>query len=384
MGNFFSDIGTALFGGSESGSSSSSGGSKYTAEQQELLKKMISQYSGYIGTATPTYSGELVAPTTQTQKDILQNLLNYESPTSSLSGVTNQSLSDIISGNSALPSVLTKQYEEGIEKPLLKSYTETIVPELQGSFASKGLSYGSSKQDALNTASSNLEDALAKGRADLNASITEKTIANQLAGITASNETSATSLAQILGLSSAENTLATQEQTTSQAQDTAAYEQWLRNQPGTNPAENMIMQILGLYPEYAESTSTSESTSVGANTMAPSSPTCWVWTYLSGENGSETISARNFRNTLFGKNSLVKSGYEVMGKVVYPLMVRFKPVKWLVRKCIYEPINKIVAGNNSKHLIAVGYAWKFVWENLGKIKELSKCLTLSGNTFGVR
>ena len=244
-GSASSPIGNIFYGQTPSINTVSS--SKYTKEQSDLLKKLIAQMGGYAsGEKLPTYTGELTAPMTSTQNASIASLLNLTNPNSGLNPTISASLQDIISGKTGLPAAMTENYKKNIEEPMIKNYKETIIPELAGTMASKGLSYGSTKYNAVNDASTTLADALAKGRAQLSSDITKTTLDSQISGINAENAQSQTTLAEILGLGSLGKT----EQETKQAEDTALYEQWLRNQPGSNPAMQMIMQILGLYPEY--------------------------------------------------------------------------------------------------------------------------------------
>ena len=370
MGNFFSDFFT-----DKSSSQTNTVASKYTPEQNDLLKKMIASLGGYAGDKKlPAYSGELTAPLTDTQSLSTEKLLSLLNPNSSLTQTRNASLQDIISGKTALPATLTENYIKNVEDPTIKNYKETVIPEIAGTFASKGLSYGSSKYNATKDASETLTDALAKGRAQLNSDITKTTLDNQIAGMNTLNSANQTTLQEILGLA----TFGKTEQDTQQAKLNALYQQWLRDQPGTNPAQNMLMQLLGLYPNESSSTATEGDSTKSKASFAMKEQTvlndtmknlCWVWTFFDGENGKQTVAARKFRDELFGKYSLVKTGYEAMGKVVRPLMSRSNVVKWLVKKCIYNPINKIASGRKDKHLLAIGYTWKFVWESIAKVKN---------------
>jgi hypothetical protein len=242
-------------------------GSKYTPEQSGLLQMLsnyMSQYAG--GQQLPSYTGELTAPTNATQLGGLSNLQTAMAPNNPITQTTNQSLQDIIGGKTALPEALTANYKANIEDPLLKTYKEQIMPELAGTMASKGLSYGSTKQKTAEDLTNNLTDSLSKGRAQLGADITNSTIQNQLGGINAANSGNQTTLAQILGMENIGNT----EQTTQQNSDTAQMNQWLRNQPGSNPALQMIMQILGLSPNYAPTVPSTSNDSGGLMSLVSS------------------------------------------------------------------------------------------------------------------
>ncbi len=192
------------------------GSSKYTEAQQRLLQSIVDRYSG-LATGeekVQTYPNKLVADFNAGAEGI------------------NQTLQNIISGKSASPDAMRELFSETIEKPMIKSYKENVVPTLQGAFAKKGLSYGTNKQEALETEASTLMDALSKGRATLESNILQNLTQNQLSGVSSAGE------------------FGKRQQETEQQKLTSEYEQWLRNQPGTSPAESMIMRILGLSPVY--------------------------------------------------------------------------------------------------------------------------------------
>jgi hypothetical protein len=234
---------------------------KYTPQQSALLQSLISKYAGYgSGQSVATYGGQLTAPMSTGQNQSLQGLMTLNQP-SQLGSTTTDALQGIISGSTEAASAdaQRKLFDTNVEAPLLKTYKENFQPNLDSYFAAKGLAYGSDKQNAQETEANNLMGTLTQGRSTMEANILQNLVSNQVAGIGASNQTQNQSLQNLLGLGSA----GAQEQQTQQASDTAQYNQWLRNQPGTNPAEQQIMQLLGLNPVTTQQTS-------GSQTNAPS------------------------------------------------------------------------------------------------------------------
>ena len=219
------------------------GSSKLSKEQQNMLSKM----AGYLDTEAgkdQSYGGQLTAGINDIQMSSIGDLMKYQSPTASIDTSTIDALSKII--NSGNREALEAQYRESLEKPLTSVYQNVTMPNLMSAFASKGLSFGTDKQTATNSAAATLMDALARGRTDLEANVAS----NQLAGIGRANEYRAGSLAEILGLTSAKGEAGKTVQDTQQAGLTAQYQNWLRNQPGSNPVMQEIMKLLGIETVY--------------------------------------------------------------------------------------------------------------------------------------
>jgi hypothetical protein len=221
-------------------------GTKFTSGQGVLLNDLLAKYYNYANQKQPSYTGELTAPLGSVQTDAISNLLNYKSPSSGLESLSYQTIQDLISGKTGMADALTKNYETNIEQPLTKVYNDQIMPNIANTFASKGLSYGSSRSDATIAESQTLMDSLAKGRAQLGADITKSSLDAQISGLNSLNELDKTSLAKILGLTSAATQLGAQEQNTQQLSDSASYQQWLKQQPGNSDIDKMLLQILGL------------------------------------------------------------------------------------------------------------------------------------------
>jgi hypothetical protein len=336
--------------------------SKQTSGQQNLMG-MLTNYLGQYanGQQLPSYGGQLTAPINSTQQKSLSDILGYKSPTSELTGVTADSLQKIISGNTGLPEVMRANYEQNIEKPLLKTYKDVAMPELQGTYASKGLSYGSSKKEAVDTATNNLMDSLSKGRASLESTITQDTIQNEMTGMNTANSVSANALQQILGISGAESSAGATEQQTQQASDTAKYQQWLRNQPGTNPAMQQIMQLLNIMPNQTDVVTNSGS---GGLMNA-----CWIWTHFDGEHGITTEIMRKFRDERYGKGSLVDIGYKAIGKYVLPLLKKYKLVQKIIWSAVYIPLTNYGSGSKSIPLKIYAKGWELLFKSVGFISK---------------
>jgi hypothetical protein len=217
-----------------------------------LLKYLTSESN-----KNQAYGGKLTAGVNPVQLSSMADLLNYKSPTSGLTSDITKSLSDMI--NSGGRDALENQYQETLAKPLTSTFQNITMPQLMSAFASKGLSYGTERQTATNSASATLMDALARGRTDLEA----KVIENKMAGIGKANEVQAQSLAEILGLNTAKTAAGKTIQETEQLGLTNQYNQWLRNQPGSNPAIESIIKLLGIdtmYDQQNLSSSTNSNT----------------------------------------------------------------------------------------------------------------------------
>ena len=220
-----------------------SGYSKLSDSQLALLDSLSGYLSGAM-TKDQSYGGKLTAGVNSVQTQSIADLMNYKSPTADLNSGVNSTLSGLLTTGGR--EELTKNYLENVEKPLINTYENVTMPHISTAFASKGLSYGTDKQTAINSASRTLMDALAKGRSQLESDILGK----KLEAVTKTNETNAQSLSEVLGLTSPKTSAGKTMQDTEQLDLTNTYNQWLRNQVGSNPVLSMIMQLLGVDTMY--------------------------------------------------------------------------------------------------------------------------------------
>lgn len=225
------------------------GSSKLSGDQNALLTNLAGYLNNQAG-QDQSYQGQLTAGLNPIQMSSIADLLNYKSPTAGLQGAQQQTLMDLISGKSGTREAMTNQYMTNIENPLMSRFQNVAMPALNASFASRGLSFGTDKQTATQASVATLMDSLAKGRADLESNITRSTMEGQIAGLGRANETQAQSLSEILGLNTARSDAGRTVQDTEQAGLSAAYNNWLRNQPGSNPAMQEIMKLLGIDTQY--------------------------------------------------------------------------------------------------------------------------------------
>jgi len=232
------------------------GGSSKLSSSQNMLLDTMAQYLYDQSGQNQAYGGQLTAGINPVQFSSIADIMNYQSPTAGLKDTQNQTLMDLISGKTGMRDVMENQYMTNIENPLVAKFQNVALPALNSTFASKGLSFGTDKQTATQASTGILMDALSKGRADLESNITKSTLDAQIAGLGKANETSAQSLAEILGITGAKATAGKTIQDTEQSGLTAIYNQWLRNQPGTNPAMQEIMKLLGIDTVYDQQTIT--------------------------------------------------------------------------------------------------------------------------------
>lgn len=215
--------------------------SKLSTDQQKMLSTLLSYYQGYAGgVPLPDYTGERVAGLSDTEKSIQSLFGNY------LSGA-NASVSDMlskyVSGEKATPQYLEEYYKTNIEAPTIKNWRESIMPELSGAYAKRGLLYGSGVENARNASAGTLADSLTKGRADLYSQMEQISSDNQF-------KAASQSLQNILGLTSTGSTLGKTSRDVEQSKLDAQYQAWLRNQPGTRPYDSLLAGLLGIDTQY--------------------------------------------------------------------------------------------------------------------------------------
>jgi len=243
-----------LSGGSLTGSSpevtTTSGLSKYTPEQNKLLKTYTDYYSKIAGdTSLPEYSGSRVAQLNDAQLKAENLLMNYVPYTSTDLGKTATStLTDVMAGGSG--KYFEDAYKKTIEDPLLRNWSEKIVPELSGSYAKKGLLYGSGREDAQLREARTIAEAIAMGRSDL----ASKMETQRISGVNAANQIGTNALNETTGISSGLSLTGATRQSIEQKNLDTEYSDWLKNQPGTRPQDPIIQSILGLTPYYEPTT----------------------------------------------------------------------------------------------------------------------------------
>jgi hypothetical protein len=232
------------------------GASKYTAEQQLVLQQLLGYLSPFISnpSSIPNYMGELTAQINPTQTSAIQNIakLMDSGGGSSNSQVLSQ-IMKMVSGENFNPEYMRKDFAENVEKPLVKTFKENTVPELSSAYAKSGNFYGSGREKAVKDEAQTLMDSLSKGRSSLESSIYSAGLANQQQGVSDFSNFLQTQG----GLSNLLMSMGTTEQATRQATDTANYNQWAqRNVPGAQPYDALLQAILGLYPNYDQTTLT--------------------------------------------------------------------------------------------------------------------------------
>jgi len=91
---------------------------------------------------------------------------------------------------------------------------------------------------------------------------------------------------------------------------------------------------------------------------------CWVWTFFNGYNGPDTEIVRQYRDTKYGKGSYVDIGYDVMGRVVRPLMTN-PIIRFLAYNLIYKPITSLAKGSRNPGVRMIAKFWETAWKVIG-------------------
>lgn len=210
--------------------------SKLTPEQEALMKGLEGYYSQFIS-GSPTYSGNRISPLTNTQQGILSNISNLGVP------LYNQSLgtlSGFASGNAVNPELYDNYFNENIATPLLSMFKNEALPELRGQMNTKGLLYGSGREINEQGLANTLMQTLAQSKTNLALQMDE---ANKGRAMTAAGAIPGV-LSSLANLGT--TGVASLEGEKQQGVLDVAYQDWLRQQPGTRPQDAMLMQLLGL------------------------------------------------------------------------------------------------------------------------------------------
>lgn len=195
-----------IFGG---GGTESKVTSSLTETQKKAEKKLGSYLMPKIGTGLPGYAGTLSA----NLPEEYQTTENY--------------LQDVISGKYASSDYLEPYFKSNIQDPLMKTWKETILPEIGGTAGKGGFFYGSGREELERQSAEDLLSELGKQRSSLyfQTEQAERDRQQGAAGL---------SLSAAMGETAVEQGALTREQ-----------EEWMRTQPEYNHLLSMMLGYLG-------------------------------------------------------------------------------------------------------------------------------------------
>ena len=177
--------------------------------QKQAEKKLGSYLTPKVGTGLPKYSGILSAELPEEY----QTTQNY--------------LQDVISGKYSSSDYLEPYFKSNIQDPLMKTWKETILPEIGGTAGKGGFFYGSGREELERRSAEDLLTELGKERSSLyfQTEQAERDRQQGAAGL---------SLNAAMGETAVEQGILTREQ-----------EEWMRTQPEYNHLLSMILGYLG-------------------------------------------------------------------------------------------------------------------------------------------
>ena len=241
----FSDISDAIFGTKSEANTTQQ--PTMTAEQQKLLKSLVDQFNAggnpLEQTAATPYTGKLTAPTSGLQNLSLaaleQQAMNLTGPDSVMTAAGDA----VKRGASGTAANIDKYFTESVQDPLLKAFEERVLPDVTRRFAGSA-AFGSDRKTAERQTTEDLMKTLTASRSDIAFKADEAAKNRQLtaAGIAPSLAGAPTNiLSSILAAGAIP-------QITEQADLTAQYQEFLRQQQGQKDRLNQMLAALGLKP----------------------------------------------------------------------------------------------------------------------------------------
>jgi hypothetical protein len=156
MGNFFENLGGALFspGGTDSSITQLE---TMSPEQKALFKQLLGTATSQMGQATPSYPNQSYVSTLPIEQSYMD--LASGKDTSSPAG---QALLNVLQGKPAYdinPEATQSYYENSIRDPMVREFNKTTLPGLTESFSGPGF-WSSNRANATTDAYSDLQNNL--------------------------------------------------------------------------------------------------------------------------------------------------------------------------------------------------------------------------------
>jgi hypothetical protein len=261
--------------GSKTGSGPSTM-STLTSGQKQIAGQLQSYLSGQIGQGQAAYArrGQALPIYAPLNQGLVQNAsaINRFNPAAG-ANIGMQAVQGVLSGQNTptlnpIQSTLTAQdtqnyIQKGLYDPALMNFNQSVVPQIQQGFAGQGATFSSRMGQAISTAGQNMMTQLGgqaanvtmqneqvRSQQDLTAQ--QSNNANKLAlyGQQSQNALQGAQVAGQLTSSALQNLLAQnsanwQYQNQANQSSLATYQDWLRQQPGNNPALGQAQQFIG-------------------------------------------------------------------------------------------------------------------------------------------
>lgn len=190
-----------------------------------------------------------MAPLTPEQERARELLGDY-SP-GSFDDLSQIALENALSGKPSYdlsPEKTAEYFREAVTEPLLKTFEDRVVPNIEAEFANLGGTFSSRRGETVRRSLGDLQDSLASqlGQAQLSnqqlsAQLSESALERQLQGIGLAEQFDQRGLTRASALQEASSPFAAY----AQAKARARYQEFLRRLPTSNPAVGQALQFTG-------------------------------------------------------------------------------------------------------------------------------------------